>query len=67
MDNLPVEHIEEALDQIELIDSLLPEALPLYINHQWISSAIRERYKERLANAAELLEIIERVTNNPDT
>ena len=60
-------YTEKALEQIELIDSLLPKALPLYINHPWVSENIRERYKQRLANAGELMEVIERVTTNPDT
>lgn len=67
MYNVPDEKIEEALNQIDLIDRIFPEDLPLYINHPWVSDQIRERYNMRLANASELLEIIERVTNNPDT
>jgi hypothetical protein len=45
---------------------LLPEALPLYINHQWETLEIREMYKSKLKNAGELMEVIDRVTKNPD-
>lgn len=64
--NKSAEEIETAIEQIDLIDNLIPEALPLYINHEWVSKEVREHYKEKLANAGELQEIIKRVTENPD-
>jgi hypothetical protein len=65
--NVPDEDIEKALEQIELIDSLLPKALPLYINHPWATEGVRQHYIIKLAEAGDLKERIERLTENPDT
>lgn len=64
--NKSAEEIATAIEQIDLIDNLIPDALPLYINHEWISKEVNDQYKGKLANAGEIQEIIKRVTENPD-
>lgn len=59
--------LAKALEECELIDSLLPRALPLYINKEWSTPLVREFYKQKLADAGALKEVIDRVTENPDT
>jgi hypothetical protein len=67
MSNMSEENIEIALEQINLIDNLLPKAFPLYINYKWVSEDVRRHYLTKLAEAGDLKEIIDRVTINPDT
>lgn len=59
--------IGKALEECELIDKTLPNALPLYINKEWASPLVREYYKLKLADAGALKDVIDKVTENPDT
>lgn len=59
--------IGKAIEECDFIDTLLPKALPLYINKEWSSPLVQEYYKLKLANAGVLKEVIDRVTENPDT
>lgn len=59
--------IHKSLEEIELIDSLLPRELPKYINYKWSSDIVYSHYKLKLADAGELRRIIEKVSKNPDT
>lgn len=60
------DEIEKALKECELIDSLIPEALPLYINHKWVTEDIRRRYLNMLEDAENLMERNERLSKNLD-
>jgi hypothetical protein len=53
--------IAQAIIECELIDTLQAHALPLYINYQWASEGVAQRYRDKLNNAQELIELIDRL------
>jgi hypothetical protein len=65
--NMSEEDIERAIKECELMDNLIPEALPLYINYVWVNEIIRRRYLNLLEDAQNLKERNDRLTINPDT
>ena len=67
MANMSDEIILKSLEEIELIDSLLPRELPKYINYTWSTELSRNHYKLKLAEAGELKRILDKVTESPDT
>jgi len=56
----------KAMEEIQLIDSLHPKALPLYINHKWSNEEVHNHYKLKLSEAGDLLERVKRLSKNPD-
>jgi len=68
MDSLQLEMIEiaRALEEHKLLDNLIPEALPLYINHEWANENIRRKYLDMLGDAVILMERNEQLTKKPD-
>lgn len=65
--NISEKDIERALEECALMDNLIPEALPLYINYVWVNEIIRRRYINLLEDAQNLKERNDRLANNPDT
>ena len=56
-----LEDIGKAIEEIALIDSLLPRALPLYINKEWSTKEAADHYKTKLAEAGELKALIDKI------
>jgi hypothetical protein len=67
MDNMSDGDIEKALEECELMDNIIPEALPLYINYQWTTEGVRRRYLGLLEDALNLAERNKKLIENPDT
>lgn len=65
--NISEKDIERALEECALMDNLIPEALPLYINYVWVNEDIRRRYLNLLEDAQNLMDRNDRLTINPDT
>lgn len=56
-----LEDIGKTIEEIALIDNLLPRALPLYINKEWSSKQAADHYKTKLAEAGELQALIDKI------
>jgi hypothetical protein len=67
MENLSDDLIRESIEEIELIDSLLPRELPKYINYKWSSESVNSHYKLKLAEAGELRRVIDKVSKDQNT
>ena len=59
--------IHRAIEEHNLIDSLLPHALPLYINYEWVNDEVARKYRDKLSNAPELIETINRLGKQKET
>lgn len=57
----PLNWDEDETTQANLIDSLLPESLPLYINYEWASNRVEKRFVEKLRKANIIIEFIEKI------